>query len=204
MKDSNSIPIDKPPSVGIVSCDPGKPVDRIKDKFYDCQFRELAYKYTFEHVVGSWANGDNAVEALQAVENGLRLSECPPVPTRQQSSSDKTAATLREEEIAAPEGGSATTVYIFVAVDGNDAAEGSRTAPLKTVTAAQAKIRALYPAVETRPPVTVALLPGDYYMLNPRYVPSLFWFSFLPFFGGMGCGLLAKCSCPQTVHFCKC
>ena len=126
-------------------------MDPVSDKFYDCQFRDLAYEYTFGMVLGSWARGDLAAEAMRSVETGLRTSQCPAVYHRQQQQQHRhhqrtevplvvaatSAASAGAEATHEARGSSAqgratgvAAVELFVATTGSDTAVSSPAARL--------------------------------------------------------------------------
>ena len=129
-----------------------------------------AYTYTFERVLKSWTNSELAAEALESVVNGLRLSECPNAQHRPLRTESVRPPAVADSALAVPAAAADGdgTVMLYVATDGDDAANGSRASPLKSIAGAQARVRATYPTVSARPRITVAVEPGDYYMATAR------------------------------------
>jgi hypothetical protein len=120
------------------------------DAFYDCQMRKLAIDYTRDVVLRPWSSSTLSEKALSLVSEGLLLAEdcnissAPPV-------------------APPPLSPAIPSVSLYVATDGNDSASGTEATPLKTISGAQAKIRALYPSVASRPAISVLVQPGDYF-----------------------------------------
>eukprot|EP00756_Hemistasia_phaeocysticola_P061759 Hpha_TRINITY_DN5172_c0_g1::TRINITY_DN5172_c0_g1_i1::g.193094::m.193094 len=117
---------------------------------YDCPMRGIAADYARDVVLAPWPL-ERAAAVAELVAGGLRVDECPPA-----------------ERVASPAKGggraaAAGAVEIFVSPGGDDAANGTLEAPLRTPTGARQLIRSRYPDVAKRPGITVRFLEGDYF-----------------------------------------
>ena len=136
-------------------------VGKIHDTSYDCQLRQLARDYTQEIILGSshWEQG-RATKAVELLEKGLLLTECPLVHMDVPAPAPAVTPTPPQQQQS---GGTTKLLYVD-GKTGYDSNTGtSRSTALKTVAGAQALIKKMYPTVSARPAVTVLIAQGDYH-----------------------------------------
>ena len=167
---------------GVTSCVTGRAPPEPPsggDPFYDCRFRLLARDYAERKVLSTWKSAQLATDALNDVSESLLVDLCSKFEAEAKTAHRRVAEARhikppgrdqRLKQKVYDFARSKDTVYLFVATDGDDAAAGTSTSPLATVAGAQARIRSLYPEPSARPPITVYLQGGDYY-LSPRVGP---------------------------------
>ena len=137
-------------ALAAASSTPGGPIE----PYYDCQLREIAKAYTNEVVLGGWSSPRRRAAGLALVTEGLKtVADCPAV-----DSSGAQSPTAQSAEPLARAG-----VIVYVSTTGSDSAAGTAGSPLRTVSGAQAWIRAKFPTVSARPAITVSVAPGDYF-----------------------------------------
>jgi hypothetical protein len=131
---------------------------------YDCLMRSLALSYTEDIVLGArggWnAASPHRKRALALVAHGLRIEQCNATAAARASGSVPSAGSSspgQQPSLDQP------AITLYVATTGDDHAAGTAQAPLATVAGAQAKIRALYATVCTRPAISVLIQPGEYF-----------------------------------------
>ena len=145
---------------------------------YDCLMRRLALSYTADVVLGprgDWSPGSaHRAHALSLVAHGLRIGQCNATAATAGDRDAQGTATPSGRDHGTGEahagprpctgtGGQLLSTTLFVATTGDDTAAGTAEAPLKSISGAQAKIRALYPTVSSRPAMRVLIQPGDYF-----------------------------------------
>ncbi len=157
LKVSAALPVEKGAS-GPVGCAtsraaPPGPAPAADDDIYDCRLRHLAMEFASSVVLASWSP-IRAANASCDMANGLRIDQCGAAPPTQ-TPRGRTASTAASTPPA---------LRLFVSPDGDDSAAGTSEAPLRSISGAQTRIRQVYPTVTSRPPITVTLRAGDYFV----------------------------------------
>eukprot|EP00927_Polykrikos_kofoidii_P002149 TRINITY_DN10838_c0_g1_i2.p1 TRINITY_DN10838_c0_g1~~TRINITY_DN10838_c0_g1_i2.p1 ORF type:complete len:702 (-),score=80.76 TRINITY_DN10838_c0_g1_i2:1058-3163(-) len=124
------------------------------DDGFDCRLRDLAFDYARDVVLSTWSPV-RADSAAALVGEGLNILEC--ADSKQSRARFDTSPTLGRRKLLVDE------EFLFVSIDGDDAAPGTVESPLRSITGAQQRIRKRWPEASNRPPISVFLRGGTYY-----------------------------------------